>query len=80
MTRKLAGLLLQLQLQTMVLSKGTMGAWMHTGHHEAGWGPLGPRPLQAAGLCQLFREVFGKEITCPGINAVCEALGRWEEL
>lgn len=53
---------------------------MRVGDHEAGWGLLTPRPLQAVGLCRLFREVFGKEITCTGINAVCKALGRWEEL
>ena len=53
---------------------------MHAGDHEAEWGPLAPRLLQAVGLCQLLREVFGKEITCTGINAVCKALGRWEEL
>jgi len=53
---------------------------MRSGDHEPGWGALASRPLQAAGLCQLFGEVFGKEITCAGINAVCKALGRWEEL
>jgi len=64
----------------MVLSRGAVGAGMCSGDHEPGWGALASRPLQAAGLCQLFGEVFGKEITCAGINAVCKALGRWEEL
>lgn len=75
-TRKLAGF----SLQTMVLSKGMVGAGTRVGDHGAGWGLLVPRLLRAVGLCQLFREVFGKQITCAGINAVCKALGRWEEL
>lgn len=76
MTRKLARLL----LQTMVLSPGSHCAFACAGHLEAGWGPLTSMLLQAAGLCHLLGEVFGKEITCAGISAVCKALGRWEEL
>lgn len=71
MTRKLAGLLFQ--LQTMVLSRGA-GTTRLGGDHL----PEGRSRLW--GFCQLLREVFGKEIICTGINAVCKAVGRWEEL